>query len=209
MSRENDTPSGSKEVVEGTGWTYTINDKPHQGRLVEVAMEYLPADAPMLRAPAVHLETKEVAVKLDALPDKSIVGAAMTAFHERTGWRLRLQSPQATIAQQPVVAPSAPEATPSPASQVARPRVIEESELEFRPAAGGRPLSEKTAAAEIEEAFSLAPETWRPSRVKLKTDESGDYLELAFLTPELGFGRRARCRRWPTPQDTGCAFART
>jgi Cft2 family RNA processing exonuclease len=183
-----------KEIVEGTGWTYTINDKPHQGRLVEVAMEYLPADAPMLRAPAVHLETKEVAVKLDALPDESIVAAAMTAFHERTGWRLRLQTPQATIAQQPVVASStpegAPEATPEAASQVARSRIIEESELEFRPAAGGRPLSEKTATAEIEEAFSLAPETWRPSRVKLKTDERGDYLELAFLTPVLGLRQR-------------------
>src|SRR5262249_15035535 len=70
-----------REVVAGTGWTYTINDKPHQGRLVEVAMEYLPADATVLRAPAVHLETKEVAVKLDALPDGSVVDAAMTAFH--------------------------------------------------------------------------------------------------------------------------------
>jgi uncharacterized protein len=175
-----------KEIVAGTGWTYTINDKPHQGRLVEVALECLPAT--MLRAPAVHLKTKEVAMKLDVLPDEPIVDAAMTAFHERTGWRLRLQTPQATI--MPVAGASAPEATPEPASQNARPRIIEESELEFRPATGGRPLSEKTAATEIEEAFSLAPETWRPSRVKLKTDERGDYLELAFLTPELGLRQR-------------------
>jgi len=171
-----------KEIVAGTGWTYTINDKPHQGRLVEVALECLPAT--MLRAPAVHLGAKEVAMKVDALPDESVVDAAMTAFHERTGWRLRLQTPQAAIT--PVVAPFAQEAMQTPASQVARPRIVEESGLEFRPATGGRPLSEKTAAAEIEEAFSLAPETWRPSRVKLKTDEKGDYLELAFLTPELG-----------------------
>jgi Cft2 family RNA processing exonuclease len=177
-----------KEIVAGTGWTYTINDKPHQGRLVEVVLECLPVT--MLRAPAVHLETKEVAVKLDSLPDESIVDAAMRAFHERTGWWLRLQTPQTTITQQPVVAPFAPETAPSPTSQVARPRTIEESELEFRPATGGRPLSEKTAMAEIEEAFSLAPETWRPSRVKLKTDERGDYLEMAFLTPELGLRQR-------------------
>jgi uncharacterized protein len=177
-----------KEIIAGTGWTYTINDKPHQGRLAEVALECLPADATMLRAPAVHLETKEVAVKLDALPDESIVDAVMTAFHERTGWRLRLQSPQATITS--LVEPSAQETTPANAAQAARPRAIEESELEFRPADGDRPLNEKTATAEIEEAFSLAPETWRPSRVKLKTDEKGDYLELAFLTPELGLRQR-------------------
>ncbi|HEV2664843.1 MAG TPA: MBL fold metallo-hydrolase, partial [Blastocatellia bacterium] len=177
-----------KEIVAGTGWTYTINDKPHQGRLVEVALECLPDDVPLMRAPAVHLETKEVAVKLDALPDGLIVAAAMTAFHDRTGWRLRLQTPQATIT--PAVEPSAQETTPAPAPQAARPRAIEESELEFRPATGGRPLNEKTATAEIEEAFSLAPETWRPSRVKLKTDEKGDYLELAFLTPELGLRQR-------------------
>ena len=175
-----------KEIVAGTGWTYTINDNPHQGRLAEVALECLPAT--MLRAPAVHLETKEVAMKLDALPDESIVAAAMTAFHERTGWRLRLQTPQAAIT--PVAGASAPEAAPAPDREAVRWRAVEESELEFRPATGGRPLSEKTAAAEIEEAFSLAPETWRPSRVKLKTDEKGDYLELSFLTPELGMRQR-------------------
>jgi hypothetical protein len=161
-----------------------INDKPHQGRLVEVAMECLPVT--MLRAPAVHLETKEVVVKLDALPDEPAVNAAMMAFQQRTGWRLRLQTPLATIAHQPGAVTSAPEAMPAPATQSAQTRVIEESELEFRPAPAGRPLNEKTAMAEIEEAFSLAPETWRPSRVKLKSDEKGDYLELAFLTPELG-----------------------
>ncbi len=178
-----------EEIVAGAGWTYTINDKPHQGRLVEVALECLPADVAMLRAPAVHLETKEVAVKLDVLPDEPTVAAAMAAFYERTGWRLRLQTPQATIARQPVVEPTASESAP-PSSRVAPARVIEESELEFRPAPGGRPLGEKTAIAEIEDAFSLAPETWRPSRVKLKTDEEGDYLELAFLTPELGLRQK-------------------
>jgi hypothetical protein len=170
-----------EEIVAGTGWTYAINDKPHQGRLAEVALELLPADAPMLRAPAIHLETKEVAVKLDALLDEAAANAAMAAFQERTGWRLRLQMPQ----PEPLVV-AAEQAVVESAGQTAQPRIIEESELEFRPTVGGRPLGEKAATAEIEEAFSLAPETWRPSRVKLKTDEAGDYLELAFLTPELG-----------------------
>jgi hypothetical protein len=127
-------------------------------------------------------------VKLDALPDAPIAAAAMAAFHERTGWRLRLQTPQAAIT--PVVEFAAPESAQAPNQQAAQPRAVEESDLEFSPATGDRPLSEKTATAEIEEAFSLAPETWRPSRVKLKTDEKGDYLELAFLTPELGLRQR-------------------
>ncbi|HKQ79560.1 MAG TPA: MBL fold metallo-hydrolase [Blastocatellia bacterium] len=173
-------------VVTGTGWSYAINDKPHQGRLAEVALESLPQDLQMLRGPAIHLETKEVAVKLGALLDRATADAAMAAFHERTGWRLRLQMPATATSGQPVSELAATEATP----QVAQPRVIEESELEFRPGVGGRPLNEIAATAEIEEAFSLAPETWRPSRVKLKTDESGDYLELAFLTPELGLRQR-------------------
>jgi len=173
-------------IVAGTGWSYTINDKAHQGRLAEVALECLPADAPMLRAPAIHLETKEVAVKLDASLDEASANAAMAAFRERTGWRLRLQTPQAVIAQQPVAEPAAASA----ASQSAPPRVVEEAELEFRPALGSRPLGEKAVAAEIEEAFSLAPETWRPSRVKLKTDARGDYFEMAFLTPELGLRQK-------------------
>ncbi len=171
-------------IVAGTGWTYTINDKPHQGRLAEVALECLPAGAPMLRAPAIHLETREVAVKLDALVDEALRNAAMTTFHERTGWRLRLQMSQ----PEPAVAERIPSETMAPiaAQQIAPQRMLGASDLEFRPATGGRPISEKAAAAEIEEAFSLAPETWRPSRVKLKTDQIGDYLELAFLTPELG-----------------------
>ncbi len=173
-------------IVAGTGWTYTINDKAHQGRLAEVALEYLPADAPMLRAPAIHLETKEVAVKLDVSLDEATASEAMASFYDRTGWRLRLQSPQTIFAKQPVAEPAATKAPPQSVPQ----RIIEESELEFRPDVSGRPLSEKAATAEIEEAFSLAPETWPPSRVKLKTDETGDYLELAFLTPELGLRQK-------------------
>lgn len=169
-------------IVAGTGWTYTINDKPHQGRLAEAALESLPKDLPMLRAPAIHLESKEISVKLDQLLDAETAQAAATAFQARTGWRLRLQMPQPSA---PLVIGQSESSVPVTAPSVA-PRSLEDSKLEFRPARAGRPINEKKAAAEIEEAFSFAPETWRPSRVKLKNDEQGDYLELAFLTPELG-----------------------
>ncbi|MEP7339029.1 MAG: MBL fold metallo-hydrolase, partial [Acidobacteriota bacterium] len=153
-------------IIAGTGWTYTINDKPHQARLAEVALELLPPDAQRLKAPAIHLEKKEVGIKLEVAIDETIANAAMTTFHERTGFRLRLQMPQPAP---PVVQPETPvearnivEAAPIPP-----PNLPDESELEFLPAAGGRPLHEKRAVLIIEEAFSFAPETWQPSRVKL------------------------------------------
>ncbi len=173
-------------IIAGTGWTYTINDKPHQGRLAEVALECLPADAPLLRAPAIYLETKEVAVKLDRLLDEETVNSANQAFLERTGYRLRLQMPQPVIEkareEKPVVDPTGASVT----QQLSPKKVIDESELEFCPAAGRAPLDVNRAITIIESAFDFAPETWKPSRVKLKTDEKGDYLELKFLTPELG-----------------------
>jgi hypothetical protein len=142
-----------------------------------------------LKTPAIHLEKKEVAIKLEVSLDEAITNAAMAAFHERTGFRLRLQMPQPAPPIIPLEAPAAPknavEATP-----ISPPNLPDESELEFLPTGGGRPLHEKRAAIIIEEAFSFAPETWQPSRVKLKTDERGDYLELAFLTPELGLRQK-------------------
>jgi len=175
-------------IIAGTGWTYTINDKPHQARLAEVALELLPPDAERLKAPAIHLEKKEVAIKLEAAIDEAVANAAMAAFHERTGFRLRLQMPQPAPAAQPetpVAAKSVEQTAPIPP-----PTLPEEAELEFLPTAGGRPLHEKRAVIIIEEAFSFAPETWQPSRVKLKADERGEYLELAFLTPELGLRQK-------------------
>jgi Cft2 family RNA processing exonuclease len=179
------------EIVAGTGWTYAINEKPHQGRLAEVALECLPSDAPMLKAPAIHLDTKEVGVKLDCQLDESTAMEAMSRFHDRTGWRLRLQmpqpEPQKSGSKSSLLEMTIADAV-HPAIQV---RNIDESDLEYRPAtAGKRPMKEKAAEAEIVEAFSLAPETWRPSRIKMKTDERGEYLELAFLTPELGFRQK-------------------
>lgn len=168
-------------IIAGTGWTYTINDKPHQARLAEVALSVLPAAALLLKAPAIHLDTKEVALKLAQPLDQAAAQTAMTAFHERTNFHLRLQMPQP-----PTPAPAAADvpAPPLPTPPTA-------AELEFRPATRGEPISEKSAIATIEESFSLAPATWRPSRIKAKTDPAGAYLEIAFLTPALGV-RQAR-----------------
>lgn len=175
-------------VIAGTGWTYTINEKPHQARLAEVSLEVLPPNAERLKAPAIHLDKKEVGIKLESAIEETAANAAMTAFHERTGFRLRLQMPQpaSTVAppETPAAAQTEVNAAPIPSSLPA------DAELEFLPTTAGRPLHEKRATIIIEEAFSFAPETWQPSNVKLKTDERGDYLELAFLTPELGLRQK-------------------
>ncbi|MFN0086308.1 MAG: MBL fold metallo-hydrolase [Blastocatellia bacterium] len=179
-------------AVSGTGWSYTINDKPHQGRLAEVAGEVLPPDSDRPRPPAIHLETREVAVKLETRIDASTAAAAADAFFERTGFRLRVEMPPAAESGEPA-GPVPPGIAAEPAAPIpARPRWLPaESEMTFHPSVRASPLGEKRAATMIEEAFGFAPENWRPRRIKLKTDEDGDYLQIAFLTPALGL-RQAR-----------------
>ncbi|MBO0857116.1 MAG: MBL fold metallo-hydrolase [Chloracidobacterium sp.] len=171
-------------VVRETGWTYVINDKPHQGRLAEVAIECLPPGVQLMRAPAIHLGSKDVVVKLgQALNEKSIE-AASAAFHERTGFELRLHMP---LEKWPSDVDQQLETGNAGAIVESRsPRSIEESKWEFLPSIGSTTLDVKRATVMLVSAFDLAPETWRPSRLKLKTDENGNYIELAFLTPELG-----------------------
>jgi Cft2 family RNA processing exonuclease len=179
-------------IVAGTGWNYTINDKPHQGRLVEVALESLPADMPLLRQPAIRLESKEVEIKLDQMLDEATVAAAVKTFYERTGFRLQLQMPlpPAPRVEQKEAEPVAPsESTPVPLTYGLSP-----SEMEFIPSPNRGLLEVGRAITMIENAFDFAPQTWKPARVKLKKDDTGDYLELAFLTPELG------CRQKTTLQ---------
>ncbi|MDX2034352.1 MAG: MBL fold metallo-hydrolase [Blastocatellia bacterium] len=190
-------------VVAGTGWSCTINDKPHQGRLAEVALGSLPLDVDRLRPPAIHLDTREVVVKLETRIDESIVAEADAVVYARTGFRLRVQMPPAPISAAPVEpAPSVIVAESMPAAP-ARPRWLPaESEMTFRPATSYVPLGEKRAVAMVEEAFDFAPESWRPRRIKLKTDDEGEYLQIAFLTPALGL-RQARTLQ-AMADATGC-----
>jgi uncharacterized protein len=172
-------------VTEGTGWSYSINDKPHQGRLAELALAALPPDAIYLRQPAIHLETKEVVLKLENSIDGAAITEAAQAFEERTGYRLRLQTPDLKSVTQSPVFRAAVESEP-----LAAPK-YEPRDLEFRPQSTSRAIGEKAAEAMIEEAFSLAPADWRPSKLKVKTDDEGDYFELAFLTPMLGLRQKS------------------
>jgi hypothetical protein len=123
----------------------------------------------MMRAPAVHLETKEVAVRLDTLPDELIADAVIKAFNERTGWRLRLQTPQATLSQQHVTS-SALETTPATASQAARHR------LRIRPHVNTFDL--------VEIVRKLAPKEWRLlKQPSLHSDQGMARIKVAVAPP--------------------------
>ena len=150
-----------EEIIAGTGWSYTLNETPHQGRLAAVAIECLPEGATTARAPAIHHDKQEVVVVLDQAVDAAAAQAAITTFQERTGFKLRLQAPGNALAGDEAAA------------------------SEF--ADGLRaPVEINAAYRAIEDAFSLAPEAWRPSRASLKSDAQGKYIELAFITPRIG-----------------------
>ncbi|MCI0490064.1 MAG: MBL fold metallo-hydrolase [Blastocatellia bacterium] len=158
-----------EEIIEGTGWSYTINESPHHGRLAEVALECLPEGVRATRPPAIHLAQREVVLAVGVSVDEETIRERAVAFEERTGYRLRVDAPN-------MVAKSAgrDELDPQSASRL----FIGEGERE--------PLEINAAYHAIQEGFSRAPEICRPSRMGLKEDGAGKLIELAFITPQVG-----------------------
>ncbi|MBI3951020.1 MAG: MBL fold metallo-hydrolase [Acidobacteria bacterium] len=150
-----------ERVVEGTGWTVTINEMPHQGRLAEVALECLPAGLSIMKAPAIHLDRQEVVVALNEEINKAVAKEAAREFKETTGFTLVIKTPGAP-------ATSAPEA-----------------EFAFEATSAER-MEINVAYRAIDEAFTEQPETWRPYKKSLKSSDSGPFIELAFISPEIG-----------------------
>lgn len=150
-----------EQMVADTGWHYTINDAPHQGRLAEAALACLPPGVTALKPPAMHLGRQEVFVTVGVGLDQEAVQHAAAAFSAQTGYRLRVQGPQ-------------------PPPQAGVPAVRLES-VALPP-----PLEINAAYRVIAEAFRLAPAGWRPSHMGMHTDHLGTLLELTFITPIIG-----------------------
>ncbi|NOT56055.1 MAG: MBL fold metallo-hydrolase [Deltaproteobacteria bacterium] len=148
-------------IIAETGWSVVLNDMPQQERLFAVALECLPADARVTKGPALHLDRQEVSLALEVALPKSIREAATKKFHEETSFRLTVTWPGST---------ESAGATPAGVA----------------PAPTTAPVEINTAYWTIEEAFRGRPETERPYRKSLKTLPDGTYIELAFLTPEVG-----------------------
>ncbi len=141
-----------------TGWTLRLRETAHQGRLFEEALAAVPEGTTPLRAPALRLEKREVAVAVvvsEALGAdwEGLAEAAGQRFCETTGYRLRLVQPGEK-------GPPPPAEAPDEAWEINR------------------------AYAEIRGAFQGGQHT--PYRIGLKSDAGGSYIETAFISPAVG-----------------------
>jgi Cft2 family RNA processing exonuclease len=175
------------ELVAGTGWTYSFNDKPHQARLAERALACLPEGIQAAKAPAIRPDTSEVTLKLDERLDSEAAQAAVERFAAETGCTLRLVMPAPVV-----VAPSvAVEITNDVVALPAMPPPLVSLQLAFDPPAGVRRMPFSQAYFLALDAYSLAPEHLRPAKVSQKRDERGEFIQLAFTTPQIGLRQRA------------------
>ena len=141
-----------------TGWKIRLRDTPHQGRLFEEALAAVPEGATPLKAPALRMEQREVAVAVavaEALrPEwERLAEAAAAHYEETTGYRLVLLRPEEAAA-------AAPARAPAGAWEINR------------------------AYEEIRKAFGV--ERHRPYRMGLKSGGKGQHIELAFISPAVG-----------------------
>jgi uncharacterized protein len=150
------------QVMAETGWSVVLNDTPQQERLFAVALACLPVNVRVTKGPALHLERQEVSITVDAALPEPTRHAATEKFHEETGFILTVTWPGSTESAD---AASAFAASVPPTATL---------------------MEINTAYWTIEEAFRDQPETERPYRKSLKTMPDGTYIELAFLTPEVG-----------------------
>ncbi len=153
------------KVVEGTGWTVAVNDRPHQGRLVEEAVAVLPAASPPIKTPSVRLEKREVRVLPAAGLDEAAAASAAERFRRRTGFKLVFDGVPAAKAAAFVRNRFEPEG--------ASPEVPRE------------PLRFEMAVQLIEAAFEKAPAGERPIRFKRVTDAGVKAIEMKFVSGAL------------------------
>ena len=158
-----------QQTLEGTGWTYSVNEKPHQARLAEVAVECLPPGTVPVRAPALRLEDETIVVTLDEPLSTEMREQTATHFKERTGYTLSIDAPGA---------PAAPERSALDSS------IAEPGDSE--------PVEINQAYRMIEDAFSDVEEPWRPYRKGIKSEGDRTFIELAFITPQVGLRQRDR-----------------
>jgi hypothetical protein len=149
------------QVVADTGWSVVINEMPQQERLFAAALACLPTGAKLTKGLALHLDRREVSLTLDTALPESEHREAASKFLEQTGFALLMTWPgSASLSSSPLLF-----STPEPTS----PR-----------------MEINTAYWTIAEAFADRPESERPYKKSLKTEGEGAYIELAFLTPEVG-----------------------
>ncbi|MBT4500702.1 MAG: MBL fold metallo-hydrolase [Gemmatimonadetes bacterium] len=145
-----------RALEEETGWAIRVRETPHQERLFEEALACVPAGVVVVKAPALRLERREVAVGVEAAAHLAeswgaLAEDASRRFGEITGYALILARPEEQVA--------APSELPG-AWEINR------------------------AYARIREAFSEEPHA--PQKIGRKEEGGGAYIELAFVSPTVG-----------------------
>lgn len=145
-----------------SGWQVRVHPFPHQERLLEEMQRVLPPGWTLVKNPSVHHHEKRVVVEVrpsvPVSPDQ--VQVVAQAFHQVTGWTLELKG--ATLSPLP---------GPVDVAQVQQ-------------AAQSSPMEQNAAMARIR--------GWAAGRgvtvykVSLKQDHIGKFLEVMFITPQVG-----------------------
>ncbi len=150
-----------QNLLDGTGWRYIINHKPHQEKVSQAAIESLPAGVMHTKNPAWHLDSKSVTIRTNQSLSAEQKQQAIDKFREITGYVLKIETPDTIGISQ----------SDSHLIETTNYGNMAEINLTYRI---------------IDEAFFDAPETWRPFRKGLKNDGNFSYIELAFISPQIG-----------------------
>jgi uncharacterized protein len=159
-----------QNLLDGTGWTYNINDKPHQEKVAQAAIESLPAGVLPSKNPAWHLESRSVTIRANHAISPAQKQAAIDKFKQVTGYTLKVETPETGGTNQ----------TDTPLIETTNYGNMAEINQTYRI---------------IDEAFADAPETWRPFRKGLKNDGNFSYIELAFISPQIGSKQPERLQK--------------
>ena len=159
-----------QNLLEGTGWTSNINDKPHQEKVSQAAIESLPGGVLSTKNPAWHLESRSVTIRANQSLSADQKQQAIDNFKEVTGYTLKIETPETVGLSN----------NDSPIFESPNIANMAEINLTYRI---------------IDEAFADAPEAWRPFRKGLKNDGNFSYIELAFISPQIGVKQTERLQK--------------
>jgi uncharacterized protein len=150
-----------QNLLDGTGWTYSINDKPHQEKVSQAAIESLPEGVLLKKNPAWQLESRSMTLRVNQSLSVEQTQQAIDKFKQVTGYVLKIETPETVGLSQ------------------------DNSPL-FEPADINNMAEINQTYRIIDEAFADAPPAWRPFRKGLKNDGNYSYIELAFISPQIG-----------------------
>ncbi len=145
------------EVARLTGWSIQVWPQPHQGALVQAALEALPAGLEPRKTPSYFAEDKRIRVVLQAPEtlDPEALEQAIATFLQKTGHRLEVEWESQGLAA------------------VGRPL----------PGVAAGPMEQNQAFARLREALGQAGLAW--FRTSLKQDGFDPYIEIALVSPRL------------------------